>query len=134
MKKTFRSFNSTLKRTPFHTKISTELVQNHTHICIKRVSKIQSKINYTWSKTVRICKVRCGGVCEVRGPDCLFTYGITPHHIIPRARGGSHGPGNCILGCQECHNHHKYSGGIPLPIPVALELVKRLNLKAGIKA
>jgi hypothetical protein len=83
---------------------------------------------------VKICKARCGGVCEVRGPDCLFTFGITPRHVVPRARGGCHSPGNCIMGCGECHNHHKYSGGIPLEIPFALELVKKLNEEAGIEA
>jgi 5-methylcytosine-specific restriction endonuclease McrA len=132
MKKTFRSFNSTLRRTPFRPKMSTKLVQNRTCPGIKLVSKTQSKINVIWNKTVKICKARCEGVCEVRGPDCLYTYGITPHHIISRARGGSHTPANCILGCQECHNHFKYSGGIPLSVDFALELVKRLNEEHGI--
>jgi hypothetical protein len=119
---------------PSCTKISTKLVQNRTCSGIKKVSKTQSKINYIWNKTVKICKVRCGGVCEVRGPDCLVTYGITPHHVIPRARGGCHLPRNCIMGCGECHNHHKYANGIPLEIPFALELVKKLNEEAGIEA
>ena len=101
---------------------------------IKKVSRHQARINYVWNKTVKICKVRCGGVCEVRGPECLFTYGITPHHVLPKARGGSHGPGNCILGCAECHNHHKYADGIPLSIDDALELVRRLNEEHGIEA
>jgi hypothetical protein len=38
------------------------------------------------------------------------------------------------MACPECHNHHKYSNGIPLEIPEALELVKRLNIEAGIEA
>jgi 5-methylcytosine-specific restriction endonuclease McrA len=101
---------------------------------IKRVSRHQARINYRWSITVKICKARCGGVCEVRGPECLVTYGITPHHVVPRARGGSHSPANAIMGCCECHNHHKYSGGIPLSIDDALELVRRLNEEHGIEA
>jgi len=101
---------------------------------IKLVSKRQAHINYQWSKTVKICKVRCGGICEVRGPECLYNYGITPHHVVPRARGGSHTPSNCLMGCLNCHDHHKYSGGIPLSIDDALELVRRLNLEHGIEA
>ncbi len=101
---------------------------------IKKVSIHQAKINYEWSKTVKICKVRCGGVCEVRGPDCLFTYGITPHHVIPRARGGCHTVDNCLMGCAGCHDHGKYKNGIPFEIPFALELVKRLNRENGIEA
>lgn len=115
--------------------VSTGIFQNVLSCTgIKKVSRRQSKINYVWSKTVKICKVRCEGVCEVRGPECLYTYGITPHHVIPRARGGSQDPGNCIMGCAECHNHHKYENGIPFEIEIALELVKRLNIEHGIKA
>ncbi len=139
MKRTpFKMKRSPLKRytplRPSGTKISTKSVQNRTRICIKKVSKSQSKMNYIWSKTVKICKLRCGGLCEVRGPDCLYTYGITPHHVVPRSRGGCHLPSNCLMGCCACHNHHKYSNGIPLEIPDALELVKRLNEEAGIEA
>jgi len=132
-----------MKRTPLKrytplrrscTKISTKLVPNRTHICIKKVSKTQSKLNYQWSKTVKICKVRCGGMCEIRGPECLFTFGITPHHVNPRARGGCHSPGNCIMGCAGCHDHGKYENGIPLPIEDALLLVERLNREHGIEA
>ena len=101
---------------------------------IKKVSRHQARINYQWSKTVKICKARCGGMCEVRGPECLFTYGITPHHVVPRARGGGHTPSNVLMGCAMCHNHGKYPGGIPLSIDDALELVKRLNEEYGIEA
>lgn len=129
-----------LRRTPLkrYTSLkygfSTKIVPNRTCTGIKKVSRHQARINYRWSKTVKICKVRCGGICEVRGPEFLFTYGITPHHVIPRARGGCHSVFNTIMGCASCHDHGKYKDGIPLQISEALELVRRLNEEAGIEA
>lgn len=94
---------------------------------LRPVSRRQSRENYRLAKVVKLCKVRCNGRCEVRGPDCLITYGITPHHIISRARGGSHSVSNIIMGCAGCHDHGKYKDGIPLVVEFALGLVEDLN-------
>lgn len=140
MKKTFRSHNSTLRRsylkhkTPLHrcTPLHCDTpLKRYTQI--NKVSTRQSHINSQWEKTVMICKVRCEGTCEIHGPDCVNNYGLTPHHIISRARGGSHLPSNCIIGCVECHNHAKYAEGTPLSVYEALELVERLNREHGIR-
>ena len=44
---------------------------------------------------------RDGGRCQT--PGCRSARGLEIHHVVPRARGGSHEPSNLRLHCSACH-------------------------------
>ena len=46
-----------------------------------------------------------------RAPGCRSFRFLELHHIVPRARGGSHRPANLITLCSRCHRHlHRRAG------------------------
>ena len=54
--------------------------------------------DYTRLKSLQMAKQKEGGVCEL----CEREVGrLTSHHLVPKARGGKHGPQ--VLLCPTCH-------------------------------
>ena len=54
--------------------------------------------DYTRLKSLQMAKQKEGGVCEL----CEREVGrLTGHHLVPKARGGKHGPQ--VLLCPTCH-------------------------------
>jgi len=48
-------------------------------------------------------------VCQ----NCGSSKNLTVHHIIPKCRGGSNTPENCILLCRDCHRALHEGEGYP---------------------
>ncbi len=93
MKRTQQSYNSTLKRK----------------------SKKQIDIDKVWKGIVADCiENRARYRCEINWLGCWVRVGLQGHHIVRRSQGGRHTKENCIIGCPNCHNHAKWSTGIPL--------------------
>jgi len=72
---------------------------------------------------------RAHGRCEI----CGGMWNLWGHHIVLRSQGGKDTPENTIIACGNCHDHHKYTNGIPLSMVEAVILVAQLNQKYDIK-
>lgn len=81
---------------------------------INKLSSRQVKKNKILTDILQICIKRANYRCEIQGDDCLQTYALSGHHIQHRSQGGKHEVSNIIIGCPECHNHQKYTDGIPI--------------------
>ena len=49
----------------------------------------------------RLVWQRDGGRCQT--PGCRSSRGLEIHHVVPRAQGGGHEPGNLRIHCSACH-------------------------------
>ena len=100
---------------------------------IRKQSVKQAQRQRAWNKlVVYLIQFRARGLCEICGKPPTFT-GLQGHHIIHRSQGGKDLVANAIIGCGDCHSHSKFASGIPLSIDDALEKVRILNEKYGIK-
>lgn len=90
---------------------------------INRISDKQKEKNKILAEVLQVCIVRANYRCEIQGADCQQNYGLTGHHIQHRSQGGKHEIGNIIIGCQECHNHQKYTDGMPISRERAYQII-----------
>ncbi len=74
--------------------------------------------------------VRAGGKCEV--PYCGSARNLQAAHIVERSQGGEDTAGNIIIACDICHDHQKYTHGLPLSTDELLRIVFYKNLEYGI--
>ena len=54
-----------------------------------------------WSDARRYVLMRDGRTCAMH--SCRQDGNLTVHHILPRAYGGTHHPGNLVTLCTRCH-------------------------------
>lgn len=95
---------------------------------INKVSKNRQKELPYWEAVKKETIERAKYQCEIQGEDCVRNYALTPHHITHRSQGGSDEPENIIWGCAECHNHHKYTDGMPISKEQAYQRIGVLPL------
>ncbi len=74
--------------------------------------------------TVRFVWRRDHGRCQT--PGCRSARGLEIHHILARAKGGTHAPSNLTLRCSACHTaHHAGTLTITGTAPDGLETHRR---------
>jgi len=122
-------WNSTLKR---HTPLKAETpLKSHTRLKVKKgLNKISAKTagaNRKWLGIVLKIAEQVGYKCEICGKYIGFVgeFGLSGHHIIHRSKGRIDTEENCLVGCCECHNHAKYTEGIPISAEEALEIASK---------
>lgn len=59
----------------------------------------------------RAVLARDGHRCRI--PGCSATRFLEVHHVVPRARGGTHAPENLVTLCSACHRHAHERPDIP---------------------
>lgn len=57
-----------------------------------------------WITIRRQCLVRDKRICQRCGHHHPYGYGLTVHHIRPRAEGGDDSMGNLVTVCRRCHD------------------------------
>jgi len=98
---------------------------------INRVSAMQRERERNLQKLKHyLLAVRANGTCEV--PGCGSRYNLQAAHIRERSTGGKDTAGNIIIACGVCHDHAKYTHGLPLEPDELIALVAGLNKEAKI--
>jgi hypothetical protein len=99
---------------------------------IKMVSHKQSEREKNLQKLNHYLKTnRAGGVCEI----CGSSQNLQGAHVIERSVGGKDIAGNIIIACGGiggCHDHARYTHGLPISPADALIIVYKRNLEKGI--
>lgn len=81
------------------------------------ISEKTAELNRLWlARVLRLARTRAKWHCEICGEHVIFVgaFGLSGHHIVPRARGRIDTDDNCIIGCHKCHDHTQYAEGIPM--------------------
>jgi len=91
---------------------------------LRKISNKQAAKNKVWKQIVQeIITGPADYKCEIRWEGCWINRQLGGHHIIKKSQLGENTKENCIIGCPNCHNHHRWAEGIPLSREEARERI-----------